>query len=382
MLRSFTRLLRNKRLGFPMSRVKQAEPEDPEMHYIYAEDQKYNTHKKLVNIYDFTPQIFEERMVSPSAVCSGEVSINEKSFVGNNSVLRGELNAVCIGRENIIMENCSISTVSELDKTGNKAWTLVSTDCMLQPGATLISAELESGVTIGANSVVCEGARVGEYAIIGANSVVPPYRFIPGHQLWAGNPVRFVRDLTKGEINSLRVFRKLLRHEKTFELKDMYMQSTAFLQKDVLDRSGLMMISEDPDLDDLEAVIRDVWENSDYIYFEKGVIGTALTRLKKERPEVFESFLKEEIDYIASSRFAFTLMEKTLKNENLKNFDEASNMLLGLAKDQIEFLQENASLARLDEASQGGTEVDLADFFKSEIEKCTGLEATKTENLE
>ena len=35
--------------------------------------------------------------------------------------------------------------------------------------------------------------------MIGPNSVVPPGRLIPTGQLWAGNPVRFIRNLTAAE---------------------------------------------------------------------------------------------------------------------------------------------------------------------------------------
>lgn len=33
-----------------------------------------------------------------------------------------------------------------------------------------------------------------------ANSVVPPGRLIPAGQLWGGNPVEYIRDLTPKEI--------------------------------------------------------------------------------------------------------------------------------------------------------------------------------------
>ena len=41
--------------------------------------------------------------------------------------------------------------------------------------------------------------------MIGPNSVVPPGRFIPSGQLWAGNPVQFVRNLTGPEKHQIKV---------------------------------------------------------------------------------------------------------------------------------------------------------------------------------
>lgn len=45
---------------------------------------------------------------------------------------------------------------------------------------------------IGASSIICKGVTIGENAIIGAGSVVT--RDIPRNQIWAGNPIRFVRE--------------------------------------------------------------------------------------------------------------------------------------------------------------------------------------------
>ena len=47
--------------------------------------------------------------------------------------------------------------------------------------------------------------KVEDESMVGPNSVVPPGRLIPSHQLWAGNPVKYVRDLTKAEIWTIKV---------------------------------------------------------------------------------------------------------------------------------------------------------------------------------
>jgi carbonic anhydrase/acetyltransferase-like protein (isoleucine patch superfamily) len=52
---------------------------------------------------------------------------------------------------------------------------------------------------VGPKSVILEGAKLSDECMIGPNSVVPPGRLIPTGQLWAGNPVRFIRNLTAAE---------------------------------------------------------------------------------------------------------------------------------------------------------------------------------------
>ena len=58
---------------------------------------------------------------------------------------------------------------------------------------------MENDVFVGANSVIMEGCRIERGAIILPNSVVPPGRLIPARQVWGGNPVEFVREVTESE---------------------------------------------------------------------------------------------------------------------------------------------------------------------------------------
>lgn len=51
-----------------------------------------------------------------------------------------------------------------------------------------IGAYIEHGVSIGANSTILGGIRIGRYAMIGAGSVVT--KNVPGNTLWFGNPAR------------------------------------------------------------------------------------------------------------------------------------------------------------------------------------------------
>ncbi len=52
-----------------------------------------------------------------------------------------------------------------------------------------IETIVQKGATIGANSTVIAGNVIGEYAMIGAGSVVT--KNIPNHTLWFGNPAQF-----------------------------------------------------------------------------------------------------------------------------------------------------------------------------------------------
>lgn len=52
---------------------------------------------------------------------------------------------------------------------------------------------IKSGVFIGTGSIILKGATIGENSVVGAGSVVSGV--IPDNEIWAGNPVRFVRKI-------------------------------------------------------------------------------------------------------------------------------------------------------------------------------------------
>jgi len=53
--------------------------------------------------------------------------------------------------------------------------------------------EIQSGAFIGAHSIILKGVTIGKNSVIGAGSVVT--RNIPPNEIWAGNPVKFIRKL-------------------------------------------------------------------------------------------------------------------------------------------------------------------------------------------
>ena len=67
-------------------------------------------------------------------------------------------------------------------------------------GCVLRSATVEDEVLIGEKCVLMEGCLVESHSILAPGTVLPPGRLVPSGQLWAGNPAKFVRDLTKDEV--------------------------------------------------------------------------------------------------------------------------------------------------------------------------------------
>lgn len=83
--------------------------------------------------------------------------------------------------------------------TGLSAATTVGRYVTIGQGCVLRSATIEDEVLIGEKCVLMEGSLVENHSILAPGSVLPPGRLVPSGQLWAGNPAKFVRELTKDE---------------------------------------------------------------------------------------------------------------------------------------------------------------------------------------
>jgi len=156
-------------------------------------------HRSIMALYDLSPMILMNTYIAPNATVVGEVMVGAGSQIWYGAVVRGDLNAIRIGNYTTIGDNTVIHTASALP-TGIPASVNIGNNVNIQNGCTLYSCTIDDEVQVGFKSIILEGAKIERGAMIAPNSVVPPGRLIPAQQLWAGNPVEYVRDLTKADV--------------------------------------------------------------------------------------------------------------------------------------------------------------------------------------
>ena len=143
------------------------------------------------------PRFGARVFIADNAAVIGDVEIGDDSSIWFGTTVRGDVNAIRIGRNTNVQDNCTIH-VTHLD------WpTIVGDDVTIGHGAIVHGCTVESGALIGMGSRVLDGAVVGESAMVGAGALVPPGMQVPPRTLVVGVPARVKRLLTPDELAHL-----------------------------------------------------------------------------------------------------------------------------------------------------------------------------------
>ena len=128
----------------------------------------------------------------------GEVIISKWATVWYNVTIRAEINPVRVGHFSSIGDGTVINTACSLPH-GLAQSVNIGKNVTIEPNCSIYSSIIDDDVVIGHGSVIMPGARLERGCQILANSVVPPGRLISAGQVWGGNPVKYVRDLSSEE---------------------------------------------------------------------------------------------------------------------------------------------------------------------------------------
>ena len=150
------------------------------------------------------PQIHASVRIFDNVSIIGDVSIDEDSSVWFGSVLRGDLNAIKIGKRTNIQDLAIIHTVQSDEIFPNGLGVLVGDDCTIGHRVTLHACKIGNNCLIGMGSVVLDNAVVGDECYITAGSVLLKNKKYPPMSLISGNPAKVVRPLQPKEIEAIK----------------------------------------------------------------------------------------------------------------------------------------------------------------------------------
>ena len=161
----------------------------------------WSRHRPVMNLFDKRPLISSGTFIASNASVIGEVLMNDHASVWYGAVVRGDKSKVTIGFKSNVQDRCVVSTVPTLD-SGFSADVEIGEYCTVGHGAILVSCTIKRNCLIGQGSIIQEGAVIEENSIIAAGAVILADTIVPAKQLWAGNPAKFVRNVTDDEVEN------------------------------------------------------------------------------------------------------------------------------------------------------------------------------------
>ncbi len=139
------------------------------------------------------PLIAPDVFVAEGAVVIGDVHIGSESNVWFGCVIRGDVNTIRIGERTNIQDGTVIHVTRQTGPT------TIGSGITIGHSALLHACTLEDNCFIGMHATVMDGAVVESGAWVAASALVTPGKCILKGQIWAGNPARYLRDVTPAE---------------------------------------------------------------------------------------------------------------------------------------------------------------------------------------
>ena len=156
-----------------------------------------NNENKIYKYSDLKPKIDETVFLAPGVKIIGNVKINEGSSIWYNTVVRGDVNYITIGKKT------NVQDLSMLHVTTEKFPLIIGDEVTIGHSVTLHGCVLQDRTFIGMGATILDGAVVETNSMVAAGAVVRQGFTVPSGKLVAGVPAKIIRDLSKEEIENI-----------------------------------------------------------------------------------------------------------------------------------------------------------------------------------
>lgn len=136
------------------------------------------------------PTLSRNVFVASGAKIIGDVFLDSESSIWYNTVLRGDINSIIVGKRTNIQDN-SVLHVE------NDQGVIVGESVTIGHGAIIHGCKIKDGVLIGMGAIIMNGCTIGEGSIIGAGTLIKENSDIPPFSLVVGVPGKAIRSLSK-----------------------------------------------------------------------------------------------------------------------------------------------------------------------------------------
>lgn len=153
--------------------------------------------KNILSYKGNEPSIAEDVFIAPGVFVIGDVSIGAGANIWFNTVLRGDIEAIKIGKYTNIQDNSTVHVMYDYPA-------IIGDYVTVGHGAIIHGCTVGNNCLIGMGAIILGYAEIGENTIIAAGSLIPERKKIPPNSLVMGSPGKVVRELTAEEIQGIR----------------------------------------------------------------------------------------------------------------------------------------------------------------------------------
>ena len=142
------------------------------------------------------PQISDSAWVADSAQVIGQVVLAEDASVWFGVVIRGDTDAIQIGKRTNIQDLSVLHADVGMPLT-------IGDDVTVGHKVMLHGCTVGDGSLIGIGAIVLNGAKIGKGCLVGAGSLVTEGKEFPDGSMIMGTPAKVVRQLTPEQLQGL-----------------------------------------------------------------------------------------------------------------------------------------------------------------------------------
>jgi carbonic anhydrase/acetyltransferase-like protein (isoleucine patch superfamily) len=164
---------------------------------------------KIIKYNNISPKIDNSSFIAENTIISGDVEIGKNSGIWYGTIIRGDVAKIRIGNYTNIQDN-SVIHVTRANHVQNKTSdaggpTIIGDYVTIGHSAIIHACTVADYSFIGMGAIIMDLAKIEKYAMVAAGAVVTPGKIVKSGQIWAGNPAKYFRDLTKEEREYIKI---------------------------------------------------------------------------------------------------------------------------------------------------------------------------------
>lgn len=144
----------------------------------------------ILQVDGMEPRIHDSCFVAQTAVVAADVEIGEGTSVWFNTIIRGDVNYIRIGKKSNIQDNCTVHVSAKYP-------TIIGDYTVIGHNAIVHACTVGDNVLVGIGATILDGAIIGNNVVIGAGTLIPPGKIIEDNTVVMGSPYKVIRNFNE-----------------------------------------------------------------------------------------------------------------------------------------------------------------------------------------